>query len=219
MSLSAPTVYVCVTSRDGAIPRHTRVAVEAAVRTAEAAGIRCLSAEGGSPYGVALARNAVVAKFLASKCSHLLFVDDDVILPDDAVVRLAGVEGAGVALGCYVSHKVFGDGTRSFYVVVLRLSGGAEDVYRSWPVGVEEVAGGGAGCMMIARPVLEAIPYPWFRFQGTHVAPAGQILSMGEDVDFCQRVRALGLKVWADGAVRCGHWKEVDLLPFVEETA
>ncbi len=212
--MTPPAVYACVLTRGGYLHRRTRVALEAAVATAEAAGVRCLSAEGGSPYGVALARNAVVAQFLVSKCSHLLFIDDDVTVPPDAITRLLAV-GGDVALGCYASYKQFGDGTAGFYVVVLRLSGGAEDCYRSWPDGVEEVAGGGAGCMLIARPVLESMRYPWFRFQGLHVPGTPHVVSIGEDVDFCTRARAGGFRVWADGGVRCGHWKEIDLAVLV----
>ena len=212
------SVFACITTRDGRVPDRTRSALETAMAGAKRAGIDGLIAVGGSPYGVALGRNAVVARFLKSKCSHLLFVDDDVTVPADAVTRLCAVNG-DVALGCYASYKRFGDGTGGFYVVLMYLSGGQEDCYRTWPKGVVEVAGGGAGCMLVARPVLEAIAYPWFRFQGTHVPQAGQVLSMGEDVDFCQRVRALGMRVWADGNVRCGHWKEMDTMPFVKESA
>lgn len=211
------TVYACVLSRAGYLHRRTRVALEAAIRRAESAGVRCLSAEGGSPYGVALARNAVVAQFLTSKCSHLLMVDDDVVVPPEAITRLVAV-GGDITLGCYGSVKTFGDGTTGFYVVVLRLGGGAEDVYRSWPAGVEEVAGGGAGCMLVARPVLELVPYPWFRFQGLHVPGTGNIVTVGEDVDFCQRARAAGFRVWADGGVRCGHYKEIDVSTLVKES-
>lgn len=208
------SVYVCVLSRDGKLDRRTREAIDAAVVRAEASCIRCLKAEATGPYGVTSGRNEVVAKFLASKCDYLLFIDDDVTIPPDAITRLVAA-GGDIALGCYPGIKTFGDGTSRVYIVLLYLSGGAEDCYTSWPDGVVEVAGGGAGCMLIHRRVLETILYPWFRFQGTYIAPAATVITMGEDIDFCARARSLGFRILADGSVRCGHRKEVDLTHFI----
>ena len=210
------SVFVCVTSRDGRVPQYTREAVDAAVKAAEAAGVRCLSSVATGPYGVALARNAAVAEFARSKCSHLLFVDDDVTVPPHAITRLVAAADGGtrVALGCYPGVKTFGDGTTRVYVVLVRDGGGLEDCHLTWPDGVVGVQAGGAGCMLIPRGVVEKIPYPWFRFQGTYVPGAG-IVTMGEDIDFCLRARAAGFPVVADGGVRCGHRKEVDLAAFL----
>jgi GT2 family glycosyltransferase len=213
------SVFACITSRDGRVPEDVREAADAACATAAAAGVESVRRTFRGPYGVALARNGAVAHFLRTKHTHLLFIDDDVTLPADAIVRLAGAAAdptRGVVMGCYPGVKVFGDGSCRVFVVVTRLKGGGhEDVYLDWPDGLVEVESGGAGCMLISRAVLEQIPYPWFRFQGQHVPGTAHVVTFGEDVDFCQRARALGYGVWADGGVRCGHKKEVDLRHFL----
>jgi len=72
--------------------------------------------------------------------------------------------------------------------------------------GVIECDAIGSGVMMIARRVLEDIPYP---FKNDY-DPEG-IKTRGLDFNFCRRAKKLGYKVWADTDNLTSHWATVDL--------
>jgi cellulose synthase/poly-beta-1,6-N-acetylglucosamine synthase-like glycosyltransferase len=57
----------------------------------------------------------------------------------------------------------------------------------------------GTGCILIRRPVFEAVKFPWFR--------CGQIKPdlLLEDSDFCIRAAAVGFPTWLDAGLRLGH--------------
>jgi len=73
--------------------------------------------------------------------------------------------------------------------------------------GVIEVDAIGSGVMMIARRVLEALPYP-FR---NDYDPEG-IKTRGLDFNFCRRAKKLGFSVWVDTDNKSSHWTTMDLL-------
>ena len=73
--------------------------------------------------------------------------------------------------------------------------------------GVIEVDAIGSGVMMIARRVLEKLPYP-FR---NEYDPEG-MKTKGLDFNFCRRAKLLGFKVWVDTDNLTSHWTTIDLL-------
>ncbi len=58
-------------------------------------------------------------------------------------------------------------------------------------------AGGGAGCLLVRRNIIEALAPLWF----SHGTTPG----FGEDIDFCEKVAGLGSKVWMDCSLNVGH--------------
>ena len=62
----------------------------------------------------------------------------------------------------------------------------------------------GAGCMCVRPDALRKIGHPWFKYQEiTDLQGRNDISS--EDVWFCQRAQDLGLQVWTDTRLACGH--------------
>jgi hypothetical protein len=54
---------------------------------------------------------------------------------------------------------------------------------------------------MFDMEVFKKLPYPWFRFQKQ--ADTGAVI--GEDIGFCQDLKAAGYKIFVDTSVPAGH--------------
>ena len=66
------------------------------------------------------------------------------------------------------------------------------------------VASGSAG-MLVRRPVLDAIGFPWFE--------SSDGVFLNEDLEFCRRVRALGYDIWCDPHALLGHIGQMAVWP------
>ncbi|WP_338663942.1 hypothetical protein VQH23_02000 [Pararoseomonas sp. SCSIO 73927] len=160
------------------------------------------------------ARNALVARFLRSTASHLLFIDADIGFGADAVLRLLG-HGREVIGGLYRSKRLDREEWAAGFAP------GPEGTVRNEPAtGAVEVATIGTGFLLIRREVLarmadalpetrhmteEGVAHALFDTAiepGTEASP-GRYLS--EDYLFCARWRALGGTVWCDPAIRLEH--------------
>lgn len=148
------------------------------------------------------ARNAVVREFLGSDCTELVFLDADVDWEPKELVQL-----------CQRDLELVGG------VYPYRREGGEEMPVRlkadSKPVdGLLEVEGLPTGFMKIKRHVLEkmaAIAPKYFdkTYETALVFdrpdPNEDKTRWGGDIDFCNRWRAMGGKLYADQELRLGH--------------
>lgn len=136
--------------------------------------------------------------FLYGRYDAMLVIESDIIPPRDTLQRLAALD-AGVAYGVYVSRS-------SHEVNVLELYYNGERPARNIgePLssrglyaaavrqGVVGCSGGGLGCLLIRRDVLEAVPFQkaevtWF------------------DNHWTEAVYRAGYRMMADTTVVCGH--------------
>ncbi len=216
---AAPSLFACITTRDGAIRSDVMGCLVAAINHAQAAGVKVHAGRQQFGHGTAVCRNKAVADFLAhTDCTHLLFIDDDVILPEGSLVQLAEAlarPGVDIAAGAYPTFRFVG--TRHAYLyLTARPVGG--DWLAEWPDGLVEVDAAGTGCMAIARPVFAAVGFPWFRWPEQHDPTTGTVQWVSDDVDFCRAARDKGFRVWCDGRVRPGHLKLADLKTLMDGT-
>jgi len=148
----------------------------------------------GMGQPVALMRNRLVRVFLKSDCTHLFFIDDDVVPPDNALERLLAVNRP-VATGLYPMTLM-----GRFVASIKSLHD--TDWPETWGRETFPVRHCGLGCVLIRRDTFERMGFPWFNWpeeeDGTN---------MGEDVWFCNRARKAGLQIFCDGTVICGHVK------------
>lgn len=151
-----------------------------------------------------MARNSLCQQFLQSPCKFLFMIDSDVIAPRDAVLRLMA-HNQPVISGLYCRRSPPAG------VPVAIKNGAWVMQYRQGEV--MEVDMVGAGCLLIRRDLLEALPpsrpeagkhwFDWKVDMGNKV-PQGEAVS--EDFAFCQAVRfKLGVKVLLDTNVVCRH--------------
>jgi hypothetical protein len=166
------------------------------------------------------ARNTIVAHFLASDCSHLLFVDADIGFGAEAVLRLLAHDRPVIG-GLYRRKRL----DREDWAVewALREDG---TVRRDPDTGALEVAAIGTGFLCLRRDALErmAAAFPGTRYR-PHPEGAAEEAAwhahcyalfesgvdaatgayLGEDYAFCARWRAIGGEVWCDPAILLEH--------------
>jgi hypothetical protein len=64
-----------------------------------------------------------------------------------------------------------------------------------------EVDATGAGCIMYDMEVFRKLPYPWFRF----LKNPDNGMVIGEDIGFCQDLKAAGYQIFVDTSIQAGH--------------
>lgn len=159
------------------------------------------------------ARNRCFASFLASDCSHLLFIDADIGFSADAALRL--MAHAQPVVGATYAKKAQGP---TQYAVSL----GAQT--RVGPGGLLDVPGLPGGFLMIHRTAAERMAgaYRDLAFDPHDGDPSrdgwrGCLLNIfdddlsdrtrwSEDLAFCRRWRAIGGTVWLDPHILLQHW-------------
>jgi hypothetical protein len=158
----------------------------------------------GMPYD--MARTQACHAALQHGCSHIFFLDSDVIPPADAVLRLLS-HNQPIVSGVYCRRSP----PHGLPVAIAR-GGWVQLPAQPCLLEVDLV---GAGCLLIRRDVLERFaqsPNPkrpekvWFdwRVDAKDQFPEGQGLS--EDFSFCARARLeFGYKVLLDTGLRCKH--------------
>ncbi len=155
--------------------------------------------------GIARARNALTADFLKSDCTHLLFIDSDLLFSSEHIARLLSHDVPLVG-GMYPKKQ---EGPIEW--VFNTLPGTPAPM----PDGLLRVRYIGTGFLLIARKVFEMMIsyYPALEYRadygdrgvqhdfwsmGVYVYPDGTCRYLSEDWYFCQRWLDMGLDVLAD---------------------
>lgn len=152
----------------------------------------------------AQARNIAARQGLDNGCTHILFVDDDMILPPDTLLRLLSHD-KDVVTGLYLMRdyphypvifdKVF-EGGMNKYVFL-------EDHVE----GLLPITNCGLGCVLIKTEVFRKLEEPWVRL--------GEIQKDGwcDDIGFFNRVREAGFELFCDTEVKAGHITSLCVYP------
>lgn len=136
-----------------------------------------------------LGRNNVVEQFLATDCTHLLFVDADIVF-GPSHVRKISESTEDIISGLYFIGSVYDP-----HPTMLREKSLTR--VKEWPRDeVVDLDAAGCGFLRISRSVLEKMGEQWFK-QG----------ELGEDVYFCQQARRMGYRIKMDTSIKLGHVK------------
>ncbi|HEX2886876.1 hypothetical protein [Vineibacter terrae] len=166
---------------------------------------------------VTRARNALVATFMVSPHSHLLFIDADIEWSPDAVLRLLAAD-KDMICGAYPKKKMPP-------TYALNLKHDADGRVRQCPTtGAVEILDAASGFLMIRRPLLERMmaaypqtrytpdealapqaPYCYALFDCVLETVDGVRRYLSEDYGFCHRWRAIGGEIWLDPEVKLNH--------------
>ena len=137
-------------------------------------------------FNTAENRTWLSAQAIKGGCTHLFFVDDDMVYEKDTLEKLLAAKkeiiGAKYAnrrgSGEVVEYLETKDGEEPFEVVAL-----------------------GGGCVLISTEVMKKITPPWFWYK---IAQTGAVV-MSHDWFFCERAREAGFKIWCDPTIKPGH--------------
>jgi len=163
---------------------------------------------------VSRARNRIAATFLRSSCTHLLFLDTDLIFSPEHVARLISHDIPFV-IGLYPKKQA-----KLAWVCNTR----ADFPPRDPDTGLQRILYGGTGCMLIARQVFEAIIeknpdlayqpddgeddmplYDFFKVGVHHDPVVDRRRYLSEDWFFCQLAAEAGFPLYADTHVVLKH--------------
>ena len=141
------------------------------------------------------------AAMLAGDYDAMLTVEDDMILPADALTKLAAID-ADIAAGMYVNrHKTF---SRQPYIATVMQDDGARFisdvpgfVAGNWG-SVVPVTGAGFGCALIRREVLAAINFQIQVVNKRHILADC-------DTWFYNDANERGYRIMLDMGIVCGH--------------
>jgi hypothetical protein len=144
-------------------------------------------------------RNNIIDKALEIGATNLIMMDVDQVYHPQTITKLLShrlpVVGALVhrrypPFDSLMLKTVEIDERRNGYVSI-----------DEWKDGeLIEVDATGGGCLMFNMDVFRKIPRPWFKASKN---PDGSIL--GEDIYFCQQLKAAGYKIYVDTSVPAGH--------------
>ena len=135
------------------------------------------------------------------EATHLLMLDDDMLLPPKALQSLARHAAPVVSAAYY---------TRDLYPCFYNFDETAGFTWLPSLPGSGTITcdGSGAGCLLIEIDVLARMRAHFgdtFWFDNKHFTEGGVEKYQGEDVHFCRRLKAMGIRCLVDCDVQCGH--------------
>lgn len=143
------------------------------------------------------ARNTIADE--SKKYDYLFFVDSDMVLPQDALVKLIQADKPIIS-GLYIQRI---PDTHTLEVYMDLENGGVGNIpyelinHR----GIVEIAACGMGCCLIKTEIFKTMEYPYFHY----TSALDHTYTVSEDVYFCINARKKGYTVWADETIRCNH--------------
>ncbi|MEX0900596.1 MAG: hypothetical protein WD081_07920 [Gammaproteobacteria bacterium] len=149
---------------------------------------------------VAQSREQTAEQALKSDCSHMLWLDSDMVFPDWLLDRLLSHD-VDIVAGNYCMRGALSPLPTA--VVDIQPDGRCRRTFAAQGDALVEVEGVGFGALLMKRAVLEKLALP--RFPITWNALGGY--HEGEDVSFCANARKAGYKLYIDPLVsrHLGH--------------
>ena len=149
------------------------------------------------------ARNTIAREAIRHGFDRVLWLDSDVTVPPDALIKLSQDmdNGLDFVSGVYFMKTmptkpvVYSDVW--YEVTSNEASAGATNIEQFEDV-VFEIGGSGFGCVMTSVLMLK-------KLVERYGAPFTPMMGLGEDIAFCWRAKQNGYKLFCDGRVKCGH--------------
>ena len=152
------------------------------------------------------ARNLIAQKAVENNIDRVLWLDSDMIVPPDALIRLAedmNEHNADFVTGLYFRRKppTYPVISADFYWRVNddgQVETGATSFINYPKDAVFRVNGTGFGCCMTSGKLLREMVEKY----GSPFTP---LMGIGEDYAFCYRATLAGYKILCDSRIKCGH--------------
>lgn len=213
MSNNVKTVFISCCTRNK-VEWGTSLSISANMQALREAKISSTLAPRVGESLICRARQNDIVKFRKSGMDYLFSVDDDIQLPEDAILKL--IEADKDIIAGFYRLKV-----QSKAQTAIRLDKKGPDYGEILKAGIAAPAiYVSAGCMLIKQSVIEAMikHSPELEYTRNLTQDAAWALYMpciykreylSEDWAFCQRAVDAGFGIWCHGGVKCGHWGKI----------
>lgn len=147
-------------------------------------------------------RNNLVVQALREHCTMLLMMDTDQVYPSNTIPKLLSHEKDVVAVNVHRRYPPFDS-------ILYR---GELGNYHHVPDDecfsgeLIEIDATGCGCVLFNTDVFLDIPYPWFEHYRL-----GDGRVVGEDIDFCSKLKDSGYEIYADTSIEVGHLSTLEI--------
>lgn len=140
---------------------------------------------------------ALLVKYAREQaCTHLFFMDHDMVFPGDTIQRLLDRD-KDVVGGAYNQRGI----RPPLTTVFLADAAGERVAADQLPMALFRCSALGTGCLLVKMTVFDRIASPWFNLEildNTNIVQT-------EDVWFCNQVRKAQIDVWCDPTFEVGH--------------
>lgn len=156
-------------------------------------------------YNVDQVRNLMAEYTIKNGFDYIFFVDSDIVLPRDSLVKLYNWDREIVS-GVY--RQRFADRVIPEFYMADKQGSRHATVEEATSGQLLEVSSCGFGCVLVKQEVLTSVGYPQFKYHSTLDFKD----TISEDTDFCMKARARGYMVNVDTSVSCGHIGNFELI-------
>ena len=211
IDLNGRKLMIAIPAYDGRVNIKTAIALAQLSSETAKLGVTLYISHVSGCSLITKARNALVADFLETDADTLLFVDSDVIITADAVLRLLAIsKGKDITAGVYPRRGA----DRMFFMDIHLTEDTNELVFDE--NGMLQIRRIGTGFMMIQRHVFETMikNHPEWRYiNDTKNRDEYALFDFGvyngkyygEDYLFCDRATAEGFTVFLDPSISLPH--------------
>ena len=228
--LRGRSLFIAIPAYDGKLNIKTAFALAQLMPKALSLGVSVFLSDMSNCSIITMARNSLVNEFLKTDAEDMLFIDSDVIITSDDVLRLlAQHAGRDVTAGMYPRRAK----DKRFFLDMHY----DEDGNFEFDGSLMKVQRVGTGFMMISRKIIEKLiaDHPEWRYENKDgVGAVSAVFDfavkdgkfVGEDYLFCDRVREAGGSVWVDVDISLPHigteaftnnFREEVLIPMLED--
>ncbi len=207
VELAGRKLFIGIPAYDGKLNIKTAFSLAQLMPKAMQLGVGVYLSDLSNCSLITMARNALVSEFLKTDATELLFIDADVIVTPDNILRLMAQSGGkDITAGAYPRRLK----EKKFFTDVYWDENGGVEMDGSM-LRVERV---GTGFMMIQRHVIEKMiaAHPEWEYEDKK-GPSYALFDfelkdkyyMGEDYLFCDRAREMGFKIYLDSEISLPH--------------
>lgn len=145
-----------------------------------------------------MARNEIVKSAQANGVEWLAFIDTDVVVPPDTIIRLMA-HNLPIVSGVYFTRAP------PIEPAVWREVPNGKQTIPFQPGQMIEADFIGMGMCLIHMSVFDKIEKPYFNWTLSFQDPNDFTKGTSEDFDFCKKVRARGYKILVDTSLQARH--------------
>jgi len=137
----------------------------------------------------------IVKEAQKGNCTHILFVDSDMVFDVKAVEMLLEYDKDIVGVDYNMRKLPLTSTVKIHDLQGNKIFDRKEELYECIAVGT--------GFMLIKMDVFEKVTYPWFFYEQEN-----NEMKVGSDMWFCNKAREAGYQIYADPTLKVGHLGE-----------